>query len=120
MWHAYDNYRQVRTLQGVVQLQLQIRRCPNQECECYHQPYRPEAEGKWALPQQEFGLDVMALIGSWRYQEHRSVAQIHQQLQQRNLCISERSVSNLLNRYDELLAIKLSQCEHLQARLDQQ
>jgi hypothetical protein len=41
-------------------------------------------------------------------------------LQQRNLCISERSVSNLLKRYDELLAIKLSQCEHLQARLDQQ
>ncbi|MBD2121355.1 hypothetical protein [Trichocoleus sp. FACHB-262] len=46
--------------------------------------------------------------------------QIHQQLQERNLCISECSVSNLLNRYDELLAIKLSQCEHLQARLAQQ
>ncbi len=120
MWHAYDNYRQVRTLQGVVQLQLQIRRCPHPKCERYHQPYRPEAKGKWALPQQEFGLDVMALIGAWRYQNHRSVPQIHQQLQQRDICISERSVSNLLKRYDELLALKLSKCEALKARLTHQ
>ena len=63
---------------------------------------------------------VMALIGAWRYQEQRSVPQIHQQLQQRNICISERSVSNLLNRYDELLALKLGQCEALKARLTQQ
>ena len=53
--------------------------------------YRPESEGKWALPQHEFGLDVIALCGAWRYQEHRSVPQIHQQLQQRGLCVSQRS-----------------------------
>lgn len=34
--------------------------------------------------------------------------QIHQQLQQRGLYVSQRSVSNLLERYDELLALNLS------------
>ena len=114
LWNDYDNYRRVRTLTGVVQLRLKVRRCPNRDCERFDQPYRPESEGSWALPQHEFGLDVVALVGTLRHQEHRSVAQIHQQLQQRGLCVSERTVSNLLERYDELLAVKLSDCERLQ------
>jgi hypothetical protein len=108
MWNEYDNYRTVRTLEEVVRLRLKIRRCQNGKCERFHQAYRPESEGKWALPQHEFGLDVIALCGGLRYQEHRSVPQIHQQLQQRGLCVSQRSVSNLLERYDELLALGLS------------
>jgi hypothetical protein len=40
-------------------------------------PYRPEAEGRLALPKHEFGLDVIALIGTLRYQEHQSVPEIH-------------------------------------------
>ena len=60
MWNKYDNYRSVRTLKGVVRLRLKIRRCPNRQCERFHQAYRPESEGKWALPQYEFGLDVIA------------------------------------------------------------
>lgn len=66
--------------EGVVRLRLKIRRCQNLSCERYRIAYRPEQEGKWALPQQEFGLDVIALVGALRYQEHRSVPQIHQQL----------------------------------------
>ncbi len=62
MWNKYDNVRRVRTLEGVVQLRLKVRRCATPECERFCQPYRPEAEGKWALPQHEFGLDVMALV----------------------------------------------------------
>ena len=33
----------------------------------YHRPYGPEEAGAWALPQGEFGLDVIALIGQLRY-----------------------------------------------------
>lgn len=120
MWNDYNNYRRVRTLEGVVQLQLKIRRCPNIECERYHKPYRPEAEGRWALPHQELGLDVIALVGGLRHQEHRSVREIHQQLQQQNLWVSERTVSNLLARYDELLAVKLANCEQFQQIVAQQ
>jgi hypothetical protein len=115
MWQDYENHRRVRTLSGVVQLHLKIRRCPNPQCERYHPPSRPESEGLWALPQQEFGLDVIAWVGALRHQEHRSIAEIHQQLRlrQRELCISERTVSNLLGRYDELLALALSEPERL-------
>ncbi len=50
MWNKYDNVRRVRTLEGVVQLRLKVRRCATPECERFCQPYRPEAEGKWVLP----------------------------------------------------------------------
>ena len=113
LWNKYDNYRSIRTLNGVVRLRLKVRRCQNPNCKQFRCAYRPEQEGKWALPQYEFGLDVMALVGAWRYQEHRSVPQICQQLQQRGVCISQRSVSNLLERYDELLAISLSDSERI-------
>ncbi len=113
MWNKYDNCRRVRTLKGVVQLRLKVRRCATPECKRFCQAYRPEAEGKWALPQYEFGLDVIALVGSLRYQEHRSVLQIHQVLQTKSLSVSERTVSNLLARYDELVAVKMSQPERI-------
>lgn len=60
MWSDYDNFRTIRTLTEVVRLTLKVRRCPNLECEHYHQVYRPEAEGSWALPGHELGLDVIA------------------------------------------------------------
>lgn len=91
MWHDYDNFRRVRTLKGVVQLHLKIRRCPNPQCERFRVPYRPETEGQWALPQHEFGLDVMALVGALRHQQHRSVPEIHQHLQQCQVQVSERT-----------------------------
>ena len=114
MRNKYNNYRTVRTLAGVVRLRLKIRRCYNSGCEKFGYTYRPEAEGKWALPQYEFGLDVIALCGTLRYQQQRSVPQIHQQLHGRGLCISQRSVSHLLWRYDELLALSLSDKHRLQ------
>ena len=111
MWNKYDNFRRVRTLEGVVQLRVKVRRCATPECERFCQPYRPEAEGRWALPQHEFGLDVVALAGALRYQEHRSVPQIHQVLESKGISVSERTVSNLLNRYDELVLLQVSDSE---------
>jgi hypothetical protein len=115
MWNEYDNHRHVRTLQGVVQLRLKIRRCQNLSCERYRIAYRPEQEGNWALPEQEFGLDVIALVGALRYQEHRSIPQIHQHLCSKGVCISERSVTHLVARYDELLSLWLKDCQRLKA-----
>ena len=104
----------MRTLSGVVRLRLKIRRCYNEKCERFGCVYRPEAEGKWALPQHEFGLDVVALVGALRYGQHRSVPEIHQQLQGRDICVGQRSVSHLIERYEELLALNLSNKQRLQ------
>lgn len=45
--------------------------------------------------------------------EQRSVSQIYQQLHGRGLCVSQRSVSHLLERYEELLALGLSDKQRL-------
>jgi hypothetical protein len=57
------------------------------------------------LPQHEFGLDVIALVGALRHAEHRSIPEIHAELARRGVPICVRSVGNLLDRYDELLAL---------------
>lgn len=67
MWVAYHAQRTIQTLEGLQKLRLVVRRCRNQECPRYHQPYRPEEEGHWALPHGECGLDVIALVGTLRY-----------------------------------------------------
>lgn len=105
----------MRTLSEVVQLRLKVRRCPQSDCKRYGKAYRPEAESRWALPQQEFGLDIIAWVGALRYQEHRSVPQIHQSLQQRGVTIAERSVGHLLERYDELVTLDLNSESRWQA-----
>lgn len=75
MWSAYMSYRTVCTLGGLRKFRLQVRRCRNGGCRCYHRPYRPEEEGRIALPQHEFGLDVIATVGALRYQGHRGAAE---------------------------------------------
>lgn len=112
-WCQYQNQRQIVTLEGVVELRLQVRRCQQPDCPRYHKPYRPEAEGRFALPQHEFGLDVIAQIGAWRYREHRSVPEMHALLRKRELPISQRSVTNLLDRYDELVTLAVLDVERL-------
>jgi hypothetical protein len=116
----YINERTVATLDGVVRLHLGIRRCRNKLCAAVRRPYRPEAEGRFALPRHEFGLDVIALIGRLRYTEHRSIPEIHAHLIGRGVRISERTVENLLDRYDELLAVSLTDDRRLKKVLKEQ
>jgi hypothetical protein len=118
--YRYDNRHTVTTLTGLVRLHLQIRRCENPGCARHHRPYRPEAEGAIVLPQHEFGLDVIALVGALRYREHRSVPEIHRSLRERGVAIAERTVSHLLDRYDELVATALADDDRLRAALSQQ
>src|SRR4051794_11604908 len=118
--YRYDNRHTVATLAGLVRLRLRIRRCENPACVRHHRPYRPEAEGAIVLPQHEFGLDVIALVGAWRYREHRSVPEIHRGLRERGVSIAERTVTHLLDRYDELVATTLADDDRLRDVLARQ
>ena len=120
LWIAYHEHRRVVRLDGVWRLTLRVRRCRNQACPQYHRPYVPEEAGAWALPQAEFGLDVIALVGHLRYREQRSVPQIHHVLRQRGVQIAERSVTVLLHRYEELVALRLADATRLRERLAEQ
>lgn len=114
---AYHVHRTITTLTGLCRLTLVVRRCSNPACPLYHVAYRPEEEGRWALPHGEFGLDVIASIGLWRFVEHRSVPEIHQRLMAQGLSIAERSVTNLMHRYEELVALHVGSRQRLQALL---
>jgi hypothetical protein len=119
--HAdYTNFRTVTTLEGVVRLTLTIRRCPNPDCPRFLRPYRPEAEPHFALPHHEFGLDVMAAVGRLRYAEHRSIPEIHRELTRRGVVVAVRTVTNLLDRYDELRALASADPQRLEPLLRHQ
>src|SRR3954462_645198 len=120
LWATHTKYRTVTTLDAVTRLTLRVRRCPNPDCSRYRRPCRPEAEALLALPHHEFGLDVLALVGRLRHAEHRSVPEIHRELTSRGVAISLRSVSNLLDRYDELRALATVDRERLHALLGKQ
>lgn len=120
LWVGYHGSRTVTRLDGLWKLIIVVRRCIHPECPRYHVAYRPEEEGRWALPHGEFGLEVIALIGQWRFREHRSVPEMHRSLLSRGVSITERSVTHLMQRYEELVALRILDHERIKMRLQQQ
>jgi hypothetical protein len=72
------------------------------------------------LPHHEFGLDVIAVVGRLRYVEHRSIPEIHRELTRRGVVVAVRTVTNLVDRYDELRALASADPERLRPLLCQQ
>src|SRR5437588_8909885 len=73
-----------------------------------------------ALPHGEFGLEVIALIGRWRFREHRSVPEMHRLLLARGMSITERSVTHLMQRYEELVTLRITDHERVKTQLQKQ
>jgi len=120
LWVGYHAHRTVTKLDGLWRLTIVVRRCMQPQCPRYHVAYRPEEEGGWALPHGEFGLEVIALIGRWRFREHRSVPEMHRMLLAGGVSITERSVTNLMQRYEELVALRVANHERIKERLQKQ
>jgi hypothetical protein len=117
---ARHSHRRVTRLDGVYRLTIKVYQCHNDECPRKGLVCRSEEEGGWALPHGEFGLDVIALVGTLRYQQQRSIPQIHQELLNRGVRVAQRTVTDQLYRYEELLALRLADQERLQERLREQ
>src|SRR3954467_10067261 len=115
--YRYDNRHTVTTLAGLVRLRLRIRRCEDPGRVRHRRPCRPEVGGGLVLPRHEFGPDVIALVGAWRYREHQSVPEIHRGLRERGVAIAGRTATHLLDRYDELVATSLTDDDRLRAVL---
>ena len=116
-WMTHHNARRLILLTGSVKYTLKVRQCRNPTCSAYKKALRPEAEGALALPHNEYGLDVLALIGALRYGQHRTVPEIHAMLMERHIEISERTVTLQVHRYEELLALRLMDATRLRAKL---
>lgn len=120
LWVSYYCVRTVATLTGVLAFRVQVRRCEQASCPQFHRPYHAEAAGALVLPHSEFGWDVVALVGRLRYQEHRSGPEIQRALTERAVRIAERTVTHLLHRYEELVAVQWADPARLRARLGKQ
>src|SRR4051812_9133351 len=59
----------------------------------------------------------MATVGRLRYVEHRSIPEIHRELTRRGIVVAERTVTNLLDRYDELRALATADPRRLEPLL---
>jgi hypothetical protein len=113
LYPDYANFRTITTLAGVTRYTLRIGRCRHAPCDRYAVPFRPEAEGRLALPHHEFGLDVVAYAGNRRYTAHRTAPEIHAELTARAVALSLRTVTNLLHRFDELRALAATDPERI-------
>ncbi|HEY1354358.1 MAG TPA: hypothetical protein VGF67_32515 [Ktedonobacteraceae bacterium] len=80
----------------------------------------PKKRDVGRFPHGECGLDVIALIGAWRFREHRRVPEMHQRLQARKLVTSEQAVTHLLHRSDELVSLHSTDRERIAALLQEQ
>jgi len=114
MWAADHTSRTLTTLTAVLALTLQIRRGLNRGGPHFRQPYRPAQEGRLALPKHDFGLAVIAIIGQWRYADHRSLPELHEALCERRVPLAPRTVTYLLERYEALVALSLQDTTRLQ------
>lgn len=81
----YRARRNIVTLEGIIALKVQMRVCHRDDCALYRKALRAEEEGRWALPEHQFGLDITAHIGALRYHEHRDVPEIHTTLHERGI-----------------------------------
>ena len=120
LYFDYANFRTITTLAGVTRYTLRIGRCRSASCDRYSVPFRPEAEGRLALPHHEFGLDVVAYAGNRRYTAHRTAPEIHAELVARGVALSVRTVTNLLHRFDELRALSAADPARLRPLLANQ
>lgn len=116
----YTYVRDIIQMNGAVRFKIAVRACRNPECSRFHKPFRPEEEGALALPKSEYGLDVIAFVGDCRYREHRSIPEIHRLLDERDVLICQRTVTHLVARYEELIALRVSSMTRLQNLLKPQ
>ena len=63
---------------------------------------------------------MLALIGALRYAEHRSVGEIHQHVLTRGIPLAERTVTYLVERYEELITLRLGDAARLRTLLTAQ
>ena len=107
LWVAYHSRRRWTLLEEVVPDTVVVRRCGTPACARSRRAYRPAEEGALAPRHGEFGLDGIALVGQLREREHRSVPELDQALEHRGVVIAERTVGQLIERDEELVALSL-------------
>jgi hypothetical protein len=99
----------VQTLDGPLFVAGKSNRCVNPACPHSGATYYASGVLSISLPYSTYGLDVLAFIGWHHEHDHRQLAEIQRDLQQRGLLINERSVGRLYRQFVALLGGAVSQ-----------
>jgi Transposase, Mutator family len=82
-------------------------RCPNADCPGKSTVYRSALADAQALPGFSFGLDIVALVGHLKLNQHQTVDEVHRDVNERlknyQISMSRRNVMYLFEAYSALL-----------------
>jgi len=79
-------------------------RCPNPDCSAVDVVYRSTDAEQLHLTKHQFGRDVIVQVGYWRFWQHMTVTEIHEQLTEvLHLPVSARQILDLLADFLALL-----------------
>lgn len=106
---AYQRNRTIIRLDGVRRVAVHAMQCANETCRLRSAVYRPEAEEILALRGMTFGLDVVVWVGQRRYSQHQTRHEIHRDLRQQGVDVSEREIDYLGETFLALATTSLRQ-----------
>ena len=116
-WHMRKT---VQTLSGPLFVAGKSRVCVNPECSHAERHYYASGVLWFSLPHSTYGLDILALIGWQHEHEHRQLAEIWRELNQRGIVVNERNVGKLYRQFLALLGgITESKRQRLAAAAEQ-
>ena len=100
---TYHMRKYVQTLEGPIFLAGKSKQCTNPDCVYAGVHYHASGALRYSLPFSTYGIDVLAHIGWQHDHEHKQLAEIQRQLNQRGLVVSERTVGRLYRQFLALL-----------------
>jgi len=117
----WNGQRYVRFVGDRVRIDYHVYACTDDDCALQGVHFKPEAMTMHVLPKREFGLDVIALIGYYRFgmalsfpKAARALSDVH------GVEISRREVEDLLNLYVALATTDARTDERLRSKLVEQ
>lgn len=110
-WHMRKT---VQAMDGPLFVAGKSRKCANPDCRHFGEHYHASGVLRISLPYSTYGLDVLAFIGWQHEHEHKQFVEIQQQLNEREMEVSERNVGRL---YRQFLALLGGMNERVERRL---
>jgi hypothetical protein len=121
VWVKHWRERWIQTLDALLHVVLKEKQCVAASCAGARLWYRPAEEGRLALKDHEFGLDVVMFAGENYLWQNVSIPRLHKVLaHERRVPICERSVGNLVDDYVALCECVAGDTDRLRTRLSQQ
>lgn len=121
VWVRHWRERWLQRLDALLHVVLKEKQCIASACPGARWWYRAPEEGRLALKDHEFGLDVVLFAGEQYLWENVSIPRLHKILAgERNVPICERSIGNLVDDYVALCECVAGDTDRLRTRLSQQ